>query len=130
MIFRMPPFRRSCAGWVFARSFFYHLNVKEKGPAAEQPGLNQSLKKRLVALNAHRNAHAAADAQRSEAFLRVAALHLEQERVQHAAARRANREALGRREGDTTILARRQRRNLGRGNDDPPHGIVRQNGSF
>ena len=40
-----------------------------------------------------RDAHAAADAQRGETLLGVAALHLEQQRVQDARARRADRMA-------------------------------------
>ena len=46
-----------------------------------------------VACNAHRNTHAAADAQRGEAFLGVALLHLEQQRGEHARAGRADRMA-------------------------------------
>src|SRR5579871_2991965 len=45
----------------------------------------------LIALDAHRDAHAAADAQRGEALLGVALLHLEQQRGEHARARGADR---------------------------------------
>src|SRR5438045_8008095 len=41
--------------------------------------------------DAHRNAHAAADAKRGETFLRVALLHLVEQRDQHAPARGADR---------------------------------------
>ena len=47
----------------------------------------------LTALHAHRNAHAAADAQRGEALLGVAPLHLVEQRHQHARAGRADRMA-------------------------------------
>src|SRR5690349_22817616 len=40
---------------------------------------------------AHRKAHAAADAKRGETFLRVALLHLVEQRDQHAPARGADR---------------------------------------
>src|SRR5215472_4712859 len=43
--------------------------------------------------DAHRDAHAAADAQRGEAFLRVALLHFEEQRHQHAGAGGADRMA-------------------------------------
>src|SRR6185437_15831698 len=43
------------------------------------------------ALNAHSNSHAAADAERREALLRIALLHFEQQRRQHARARRPDR---------------------------------------
>src|SRR5205085_6509267 len=43
------------------------------------------------AFDAHRDAHAAADAQRREALFGVALLHLEQQRGQHARAGRADR---------------------------------------
>ena len=48
-----------------------------------------------VALDAHGDAHAAADAQRGEALLGVAALHLVQQRVEHARAGGADRMADG-----------------------------------
>src|ERR1700693_3721109 len=44
-----------------------------------------------LSLYAHRDAHAAADAQRGEALLEVALLHLVQQRHQHAGARGADR---------------------------------------
>lgn len=49
------------------------------------------------ALDAHCDAHAAANAERGEAFLRVASLHFEQQRVQNARARGADRVADGNR---------------------------------
>ena len=48
-----------------------------------------------VALDAHGDAHAAADAQRGQALLGVALLHLVQQRGQHARARGADRVADG-----------------------------------
>src|SRR3546814_2609744 len=48
-----------------------------------------------VALDAHGDAHAAADAQGGEAFLGVAALHFIQQGHQHAGARGADRMADG-----------------------------------
>src|SRR6056297_2264001 len=56
--------------------------------------------RRSRALDAERDAHAAADAQRGDALPGVAALHLEQERVDHAAARRPDRVA----DGDGTAV--------------------------
>src|SRR5216683_8092816 len=47
----------------------------------------------LVARDAHRNPHATADAQRGKAFLRVAPLHLVEQRDEHAGARGADRMA-------------------------------------
>src|SRR5947208_3566330 len=43
-----------------------------------------------VALDAHGNTHAAADAQRGETLPGIAALHLEQQRIEHARARGAD----------------------------------------
>src|SRR6056297_2939457 len=51
--------------------------------------------RRSRALDAERDAHAAADAQRGDAPLGVAALHLEQQRVEHPAARGTDRVADG-----------------------------------
>src|SRR5262249_28090975 len=48
---------------------------------------------RTLPLHAHRNAHAAADAERGKAFLGVALLHLVQQRHQHARAGGADRMA-------------------------------------
>src|ERR1700726_1602938 len=48
-----------------------------------------------LSFQAHRDAHAAADAQRGEALLGVALLHLVKQRHQHAGARRADRMADG-----------------------------------
>src|SRR6202035_5017784 len=48
-----------------------------------------------LSLNTHRNAHAAADAQRGEALLGIALLHLVKQRHQHAGARGADRMANG-----------------------------------
>src|SRR5580692_7177505 len=47
----------------------------------------------LVARDAHRNSHAAADAQRRKALLRVTLLHFVEQRHQNARARRADRMA-------------------------------------
>src|SRR5580692_7934145 len=47
----------------------------------------------LIARDAHRNPHATADAQRGEAFLGVALLHLVKQGRQDARARRADRMA-------------------------------------
>src|ERR1700751_3970601 len=44
-----------------------------------------------LSFNCHRDAHAATDAQRGEAFLGVALLHLVEERHQHPPARRPDR---------------------------------------
>src|SRR5215472_9912286 len=48
---------------------------------------------RPLSFHAHRDAHSAADAQRSQSFFRIALLHLMQQRDQHAGARRADRMA-------------------------------------
>src|SRR4051794_16939317 len=45
----------------------------------------------VSALEAHRDAHAAADAQRGQALLRIALLHFVQEGDQHARTRRTDR---------------------------------------
>src|ERR1700757_50793 len=47
----------------------------------------------LVACNAHRNSHAASDAERGETLLGIALLHLVQQRHQDARARRTDRVA-------------------------------------
>src|ERR1700745_1325852 len=52
---------------------------------------NSPLGNGSVACDAHRDAHAAADAQRGEALLGIALLHLVQQRDQHARAGRADR---------------------------------------
>src|SRR3954471_15040360 len=49
--------------------------------------------RRSIACEAHRDAHAAADAQRGEALLGIALLHLMQQRHQHARAGSADRVA-------------------------------------
>src|SRR5262245_38642295 len=61
-------------------------------PNKHRPRLNLRPTRRCwsVALDAHGNTHAAADAQRGQAFLCIAALHLEQERIQHPGARGAD----------------------------------------
>src|ERR1043166_6819667 len=46
---------------------------------------------RTLPLHAHGNTHAAADAERGEALLRIALLHLEQQGRQHARAGRTDR---------------------------------------
>src|SRR5580700_10470932 len=54
-----------------------------------------ALDRGALAFHAHRNAHAAADAQGGEAFLGVALAHLVEQRHQHAGARGADRMADG-----------------------------------
>src|SRR5260370_35862936 len=49
--------------------------------------------RKSVALDAHRDAHAAADAERGETLLGVALLHLVEQRGEHARARGADRMA-------------------------------------
>src|SRR3954467_11257883 len=60
---------------------------------AEHRPWRRASRARSAALDAHRDAHAAADAERGETLLGIAPLHLVEERDQHARAGRADRMA-------------------------------------
>src|ERR1700676_757863 len=83
---RVPPVTNATRGMTILPDFFFLLPVG--GKKAPTHRLRSPL-------HAHRDAHAAADAQRGESLFRVALLHLVEQRHQHAGAGRADRMADG-----------------------------------
>src|SRR5665213_803781 len=73
------------------RIFSRMLQCMKKSPGLGQESFPRKRCAVRLALNAHGNAHAAADTQRGEPLVGVAARHLVEERHQHARARGADR---------------------------------------